>query len=963
MIAVAGNLSGATPRPTGETPREQAETGLTGGSAEVQELGVPSPPPYPPAKKPPYRESALETKTQQTGTEKQVIVALVSFTTSDHNGAIIVDVKRGLSAGVPIICTTKLFSQLVTGLEKDSESQFNLLGSPTKAIIMIYKQKGNDFVVILPTQQVPGVDPVKELNKYGFDHSVLEFVAPDKVKRTFSSSGSQTSADTAQQTQLVTSFSKLFKRLDVDGGTVNSWAFVITGHGGLAKEEDAGKAEIADLDINVFVELLKVLEGLSTQYIGVETCLLGGSNAVTLQNKLGELLASRFSLQQRGLLREKLKVCKDNLMELTTRKQAIKEKRDDIEVQLRTGNSNNPIFEITLKGDALLKKRSSLAKNIATIDKEIDKLKSEKDWLEREVALMGSSAEDVSLAAQELLNCESLLRNLQDIKKFMEGKKLPPTPELDTRIREYEAQREQLKRKIAQIGQPARALSFKISFPLTIHATTDATVSGEIHLTEFSEALKEFLKKTPPPWYNGKQLRKLFGALAGADPDPSKLPSVLLPGTNTFFRTPELEHMRVLTWQFVQKAKLAQAMGMMDYEDVKPFVLSDVKFILAYPCDMRTIEIDASTCDDVALISKIPAQAQHYIGGLKIKQGPENVLAHWLTETTDGGYARGKFAKAWFMKKLTAPSPTDTLERAVFYTRASTSEKREPAVFLVGKRASGTGEGEYVIRKGDKPDAMSAPQKLSDVVTEVTGRADINPGNVYYWLARAIFEGTRASLPALHEATGGNEDQQTEQEAFNDFVARVAENASQDAHSFTQAMVLLFENGYPELVAKTVVVAKTITQDKAAVLGPKIVSLCKDIINWEPLVTLVEVTPQQPSKAKTAAHLEALTGFITEAAELFSSEKTSAPKNVEMPEFVALILSNKICHLAEGLLTRQITSKNQAVPVKGTIWPEALDPLINALSAKKEYEKVLEKILKSLNKMGTKHGVIIVPPE
>ncbi len=398
-------------------------------------------------------------------------------------------------------------------------------------------------------------------------------------------------------------------------------------------------------------------------------------------------------------------------------------------------------------------------------------------------------------------------------------------------------------------------------------------------------------------------------------------------------------------------------------------ISADSKYVVLEPCDRRDTNFNASKCTDVAFISAINSRAQHYLGSLNIeKQGLKKTFAHGLSLSLSEdpkfklfSYEEGykpdklkivqegkKYNKAWFIKTLTAKAPTGTLDHAVVYVE---QEDGPPVLLLVGK----SHDDGYIIRRRTDKQKFAIPQKISAVVTEVTGHADINPDNVYYWLARAIFEGTRANAEALCKATNGVQNAETEQNAFNDFVADVGKNASQDADSFTQAMVLLFENGYPELVAKTVVVAKTITQDKAAVLGPKIVSLCKDIINWAPLVTLVETTPQQPSGVEASAHLKALEDFSKGIARLLS------PKNVAMPEFVELVLSNKICHLAEDLLTRQITSKDPDVVNEGTIWAKALDSLINALLAKEEYKKVLEKILKSLIEMGAKHGVTIDP--
>ncbi len=328
---------------------------------------------------------------------------------------------------------------------------------------------------------------------------------------------------------------------------------------------------------------------------------------------------------------------------------------------------------------------------------------------------------------------------------------------------------------------------FKLNYPLAIRATTDVSTIGAPGLQRFFRTLDVFLGKENPPWYSGEELSNLFETLEGNSKLLGTLPSVLLPGSNTFFTTPQLRNMAVVTWQSVQRERLVRALtkesaGRVWKLNLKSLAPRNLKFVLMYPCDMSDMAIDLSGCDkDIGIVSKIPSKAQHYLGRLTLDQDPTRVLAHSLSVKLDPSGKEcdvyGVSPKAWFLTNLRAPGTSgvhETFRNFVAYVGPTIESETFPLVLSMSRKI---GSMSYELRVGVSPRTVTKVMDISD--------------EIYYWLANAVFCATRADERALREATGGNENSQTEEAAFDKFLANAGVREPSNELSFKIAIKIL----------------------------------------------------------------------------------------------------------------------------------------------------------------------------
>jgi len=369
-----------------------------------------------------------------------------------------------------------------------------------------------------------------------------------------------------------------------------------------------------------------------------------------------------------------------------------------------------------------------------------------------------------------------------------------------------------------------------IQFPIVVQATTDAPTYGVGDTARFFNLLDAFLKQ--PQWYLGKVSDKadkisINDVLAAYYPgNISAIPNIRFPGTNSFFRTAQVEDMDILTWVYVQGLRfspkflrLSETQAVLvenqkrdnrkyheleriypKTEEIKkemeviwdrimsrvPLMSQFINFAevklqkslaLVYPCDLTEIPFKTAT---EAFISKIPGKAQHYFGEILLtKKAP---LQAFIPEISD---AYGSSAKAWFFKELNITGNVSSSARwflnptGIIIYKGS---KASPRFLAIGKQSNEAFTGELISIKNNK----YSSSKLKP--------------SVYYWLADAIYKATRASERALWEATAGHENSLTEQEAFEQFKMNIGLNRPNGTEGFRDAVNFARIHGLHEIL-------------------------------------------------------------------------------------------------------------------------------------------------------------------
>lgn len=231
-----------------------------------------------------------------------------------------------------------------------------------------------------------------------------------------------------------------------------------------------------------------------------------------------------------------------------------------------------------------------------------------------------------------------------------------------------------------------------VDYAIVVQATSDMVTSGVGNLNAFFTTLNEFLEK--PLWaFGGRKL------LSKEKPKPTitqvinalgirhsaALPSVRLPGTQSFFRAVDLDNMEIITMQKLRTLRLDQKLliqsgrfirkvivpkrdvGTLNLEiegpreDEEPKITirisPSIKWIQIYPLNLHDCIFEIEGQNIPKFISKIPGQAQHYIGSIKYATNSEGRPYNALHDFIQKAFARifdyseavPSSLKAWFI--------------------------------------------------------------------------------------------------------------------------------------------------------------------------------------------------------------------------------------------------------------------------------------------------------------------------
>lgn len=334
------------------------------------------------------------------------------------------------------------------------------------------------------------------------------------------------------------------------------------------------------------------------------------------------------------------------------------------------------------------------------------------------------------------------------------------------------AVQEQITRQ--QERTPFSSISSKINFPIVFQATTDATTFNPLYKPRFGSffrVLDKWLAESH--LFMGKpkmglRLSDVLKTLYDIMPDVFRLPSVRLPGTNSFFRAAEVDKMLVVTYIWFQKylresgqlPLLPQGRTFKLVEKPVPFLVSpEIQYILLYPCNLLGLSLSIGRTEKGPIfISKIPGPAQHFIKELNCPQlTPIELLNEFLLEATVqtyGGRPMPRAPKAWFIEHVLCKgmemfglgiyNVKNTL--SLIYTELPVANPAS-AVWKVAQLESGSG----------KLLSSSLPNDLPSYY-------------VYSLILKNMQASTLPSDAALKESTGGNENQQSAKESFNTFL-------------------------------------------------------------------------------------------------------------------------------------------------------------------------------------------------
>ena len=259
-------------------------------------------------------------------------------------------------------------------------------------------------------------------------------------------------------------------------------------------------------------------------------------------------------------------------------------------------------------------------------------------------------------------------------------------------------------------------------------------------------------------------------------PSIVRLPSVRLPGSNSFFRPIIVDKIKVITFLDIQRLLTQEIFqqrfgspGAVFGKNI--FIGASIKYVLVYPIVIPANISQASEQPDLVFVSKIPGTSCHIIdsmtferpiafstinnalGNLFLKQILERekeIETEGSTEKiTSASY--GESLKAWFIKTVSyyQNEKTYKLEDVIIVKYASPKLKATPGYYgeLLYKK-----NGHYYTCYGDN----------------ITSEVQMDEQE--YWKRAADI--LNSSLPdnaALHEATGGGQDRST----INKAVARL----------------------------------------------------------------------------------------------------------------------------------------------------------------------------------------------
>lgn len=304
----------------------------------------------------------------------------------------------------------------------------------------------------------------------------------------------------------------------------------------------------------------------------------------------------------------------------------------------------------------------------------------------------------------------------------------------------------------------------KIKFFICIQATTDyASLALNNNFSAFFDLLDQYFK----PLYQGKKsIDNILKTLSAQNIEIENLISVRYPGTTTFFRSADLGKMKIITWYELQRLKLEQAIenlrekrrikkGFMTFsEATQPIniptpslitlsIEEGIKYLQIFPCNLMDCFIDIQSKDVPQFISKIPGPASHYIAKIRYvsdKQNREEALNDFIQTgfinffNIEGHEIKSK--KIWLIHSLelvvngeieefnglvVIRETNPKLSRFFYYDEMSSLDKApyKNGVTTVTKRTLG-------LEAIDKTDLTKRTKALNDALYEATaGQEDI----------------------------------------------------------------------------------------------------------------------------------------------------------------------------------------------------------------------------------------------
>jgi len=339
---------------------------------------------------------------------------------------------------------------------------------------------------------------------------------------------------------------------------------------------------------------------------------------------------------------------------------------------------------------------------------------------------------DIDAKFLYIISCYAAGQNLVDIQSYLQKIIEQKLKQMLIRENAYERGFEIIPAEITKRG---------INYAIVIQATSDIKTRGAWLTEIFFKTLDEIYrpKKIRPASLKKEhqQIEDLFKNLLSQNVSPDVgFPSIRLPGTTTFFRAVDLGQMEIITWFKLQALRLEKRLqkGPAQVQPIDIPIREDIHYIQLFPCNLMDCCIDIQSKKKLEFISKIPGQAQHFIGKIKFTgtSEPRDDLEDFIQ--FDFILERPATDKCWFIKTV----------------EIKTGEKThifEDLVINIKQNA-------YIYR-----DTVDNRFYGPDVHDQTTFKA-----KMISWLNDSLVKKS-----ALYEATAGNEDYQ----AILDEVAKV----------------------------------------------------------------------------------------------------------------------------------------------------------------------------------------------
>ena len=206
--------------------------------------------------------------------------------------------------------------------------------------------------------------------------------------------------------------------------------------------------------------------------------------------------------------------------------------------------------------------------------------------------------------------------------------------------------------------------NLKVNYIIVLQATTDVPTSGAPLFATFFKKLETiFNEKEDISYHEEKQIQEIVRQSVSHE-ESSALPSIRLPGATTFFRAIDLGNTEVITWTKLQTMRASNAFKLTTIP-----IKNGVQFIQIYPFNLMDCIFDIKATEVPKFISKIPGDAQHFIGGIKYASS-KNDLTQAIDKLLKDGFievfptytdpsiqSKPLTNKCWFIKtvELTLP--------------------------------------------------------------------------------------------------------------------------------------------------------------------------------------------------------------------------------------------------------------------------------------------------------------------